>query len=316
MQARSLDAVAIGAAAVDIVIRVPRLPAYDEKVVGMLVGRLPGGTMANFACALGRLGGSAGWMGTVGGDRDGRLLLDDFRRYGVDIRHVRVDLRRPTNFAIILLGESAERAIVVVPSTRERLTPSRQMRRYLTRARFVYLSPHDRALAERVIEAAVGAGCRVALEVEPTAGLTVKEGARLFRRVYLAVFNRPGLATFLNLRGSLSPQQAARAARSALDLGPEVVAVTLGGQGAVVVNATRTVTHPGFPVRAVDTTGAGDCFSAALVRGLCLEWPLERIVAYANAAAALSTTAVGPRGHLPTHGEVLRFLRSSQIRGG
>ena len=65
---RPIDAMAVSAASIDHVIRVRQLPAFDEKVIGALVGRLPGGTMANFACALSRLGGRAAWMGTVGGD--------------------------------------------------------------------------------------------------------------------------------------------------------------------------------------------------------------------------------------------------------
>lgn len=305
-----LDAIAVGAAAVDLVIRVPRLPAYDDKVVGTLVGRLAGGTMANFACALARLGGRVAWMGTVSADPDGALLREDFRRFGVDTRHVRVDRSQQTNFTVILLGRSAERAIVVVPTTRERLLRSERLRRYLSHARFVYLSPHDLPLARHVAAEAAAAGCRVALEVEPTAGLAPARGAALLRHTHLAVFNRGGLASFWGLPGIPSLRQAIRAARRVLNLGPQVVAVTLGRDGAIVADTARIAVHRGFRVRAVDTTGAGDCFGAALVWGLCRGWPLERTVAYANAAAALSTTGLGPRGHLPTHREVVRFLRS------
>ncbi|MDR7559959.1 MAG: carbohydrate kinase family protein [Armatimonadota bacterium] len=305
-----LDAIACGAAAVDLVIRVPRLPAYDEKVVGALVGRLPGGTMANFACALARLGGRAAWMGTVGADPDGALLMQDFRRFGVDTRHVQVVRHQQTNFTVILLGRSAERAIVVVPSLRERLPPKRPLRQYLSTARFVYLSPHDLALAHRVATEAAAAGCRLALEVEPTAALTPARGSVLLPRTHLAVFNRGGLASFWGMNGVPRAGHAVRAARRVLELGPQVVAVTLGRHGAILADSTRVVVHPGFRVRAVDTTGAGDCFSAALVLGLCRGWPLEQIAAYANAAAALSTTGLGPRGHLPRHREVVRFLRS------
>jgi sugar/nucleoside kinase (ribokinase family) len=311
--ARRLDAIAVGAAAVDLVVRVPRLPSYDDKVVGALVGRLAGGTMANFACALARLGGRAAWMGSVGADPDGALLMKEFRRVGVETRHVRVDRAQPTNFTVILLGRSAERAIVVVPTLQDRLPGAAPLRAYLSDARFVYLSPHNLSLARRVAAEAVAAGCRVALEVEPTAGLTAAGGAHVLRHTYLAVFNRAGLASFWKQGGVLPLRETARAARRVLDLGPQIVVVTLGRRGSIAVDGHQLLVHPAFRVQAVDTTGAGDCFAAATVWGLCRGWPLNRIATYANAAAALSTTGVGPRGHLPTHREVVRFLRSRGV---
>jgi len=313
---RPIDALAVGSASVDLVIRMPRLPAYDEKVVGTLVGRLPGGTMANFACALSRLGGRAAWMGTLGADPEGALLLEDFRRFRVDTRYARVDRHQATNFTVILLGRSAERAIVVVPSIRERLRPDARLRRYLSRARFVYLSPYDRRETGRLIAAAAAAGCRVAVEVEPTAALTRARSRHLLRHAHVLIFNRDGLAAFAGIPGTLSRRRAAQEARRLLDAGPHLVAVTLGRHGALLVDADRTVLHPGYAVRAIDTTGAGDCFSAALILGLCRGWPLDAIAAYANAAAALSTTALGPRGRLPTDRDVRRFLRRHGADGG
>lgn len=311
---RPIDAIAVAAASIDHVIRVRQLPAFDEKVIGTLVGHLPGGTMANFACALSRLGGRAAWMGTVGGDPEGALLLKDFRRFRVDTRLARIDRRHHSNFTVIFLGPSAERAIVVVPSIRERLPAPARLRQNLTRACFLYLSPHDLRLAERLSKVARGAGCRVAVEVEPTAGLTLARARSLLPHVDVLVFNREGLAMFLGVPGTISRRDAERYGRRLLSYGPRYVAVTLGRHGAVLVGTGTVLVHPGFRVNAVDTTGAGDCFSAALVLGLCRGWPLETIASYANAVAALSTTAVGPRGYLPLDRDVRRLLRSGTRR--
>ncbi len=313
-EGRPIDAIAVSAASIDHVIRVRQLPAFDEKVIGALVGRLPGGTMANFACALSRLGGRAAWMGTVGGDPEGALLLQDFQRFRVDTRLARIDHRHHSNFTVIFLGPSAERAIVVVPSLRERLPAATRLRRTLTRARFLYLSPHDLRLAERLSEVARETGCRVAVEVEPTAGLTLARARSLLPYVDVLIFNRDGLATFLGVRGTISRRHAQRHARRLLAYGPRYVAVTLGRHGAVLAGPDTVVVHPGFRIDAVDTTGAGDCFSAALVLGLCRGWPLDMIAPFANAAAALSTTAVGPRGCLPSDRDVRRLLRSGTRR--
>ncbi len=313
-ESRPIDAIAVSAASIDHVIRVRQLPAFDEKVIGALVGRLPGGTMANFACALSRLGGHAAWTGTVGGDPEGAMLLRDFRRFRVDTRWARVDRTRHSNFTVIFLGPSAERAIVVVPSIRERLPARATLRRRLARATFLYLSPHDLAFAERLATTAVGAGCRVAVEVEPTADLTLARARSLLRYTDVLVFNRDGLAMFLGLRKGISPRQAQRHARRLLSHGPRYVAVTLGRHGAILAGPDGVVVQPGFQVDAVDTTGAGDCFGAAFILGLCRGWPLPAIAAYANAAAALSTTAVGPRGFLPSDRDVRRLLGSGAGR--
>lgn len=311
---RRIDAIAVSAASIDHVIRVRQLPAFDEKVMGSLVGRLPGGTMANFACALSRLGGRAAWMGTVGGDLEGGLLLRDFRRFKVDIRWAKVDREHQSNFTVIFLGRSAERAIVVVPSIKERLPSAAQLRNRLTRAKFLYLSPHDLGIAKQLASIAHQAGCRVAVEVEPTANVTLARARPLLRRTDVLLLNRDGLAMFVGLDGTGSARQAERYARRLRAYGPRYVAVTLGRHGAILVGPEEVVAHPGFQVNAVDTTGAGDVFGAALVLGLCREWPLETIVAYANAAAALSTTAVGPRGLLPSDRDVRRLLHSRRGR--
>lgn len=306
---RSLDAIAVSAASIDHVIRVRHLPAFDEKVMGTLVGRLPGGTMANFACALSRLGGRAAWMGTVGGDPEGAMLLRDFRRFRVDTRWARVDRGHHSNFTVIFLGPSAERAIVVVPSIREPLPAAARLGQRLARAKFLYLSPHDLDLAQRLSRVAGRAGCRVALEVEPTADLTLARARSLLRRTDVLVLNRDGLGMFLGVPGAVSPRQAEHHARRLRANGPRYVAVTLGRRGAVLAGPDEVVVHPGFTVNAVDTTGAGDCFSAALILGLCRGWPLPSTIAYANATAALSTTAIGPRGFLPSDRDVRRLLR-------
>lgn len=241
-------------------------------------------------------------------------MLQDFRRFRVDTRFARTDRQQYSNFTVIFFGPSAERAIVVVPSIHERLPAPIQLRRDLARARFLYLSPYDLRFAERLTTVAAAAGCRVALEVEPTAGLTFARARALLPYVDVLVFNRSGLATFLGMHHTISRRHAEHHARRLLSYGPRYTAVTLGRHGAILAHADTVVAHPGFRVPAVDTTGAGDCFSAALILGLCREWPVDTIASYANAAAALSTMVVGPRGHLPSNRDVRRLLRSGTRR--
>lgn len=93
------------------------------------------------------------------------------------------------------------------------------------------------------------------------------------------------------------------------DMGPEFVVVTLGSRGAYALSQSGSAFQPAFHVPVVDTTGAGDCFHAACLFGLEQSWPLQQMLRFASAAAALSVQAEGARGLLPDRQQVEDFLK-------
>jgi sulfofructose kinase len=95
---------------------------------------------------------------------------------------------------------------------------------------------------------------------------------------------------------------------------PGFVAVTLGVEGAMALVGDECVRFPAFNVHPIDTTGAGDIFHAAFIYGLLQNWPLEKIMTFANAAAGLNCTRLGARGDLPSLEEVLIFMDSPNRR--
>jgi sulfofructose kinase len=99
------------------------------------------------------------------------------------------------------------------------------------------------------------------------------------------------------------------AAEKILGMGPEVVVVTLGAGGCFVIDKDgRRFEQPGFEVRAVDTTGAGDVFHGAYVRGLLEGWDLPRVIEFACAVAAIKCTKPGGREGIPSMAEAMAFL--------
>jgi len=120
--------------------------------------------------------------------------------------------------------------------------------------------------------------------------------------VDIASFNEAGLVAISGEEPTID------GARRLLAYGPQTVVVTLGARGSLAVSAEDAALVPGWQVAVQDTTGAGDTFNAAFLtatlRGLSLE---ERLV-FANGAAALATTGLGPRGCLPTVADVELFL--------
>ncbi len=262
----------------------------------------------NFACAASRLGLQVGFLGSVGDDENGRLLIEDFRRFGVAIDHLRVRSNTESNFTVILLDQTGERAIVWVPVYSDGIELDQAAVDYIAGAKVLYTMPWDLDLFQRLAKVAHEGNTLVAIDVEPT---VVADTARL--RVILSstaivFFNRPGLANVMHEGVSLP-----EAARQMLAHGPRLVVVTLGKDGCLVVSDDETVESLGFAVEVKDTTGAGDCFNAAFLTGYLRGWPLSTTATFANAAAALSVTAVGPRAGLPDLEAVWSFLKERGV---
>lgn len=301
---KSLDVVAVGAACIDLVIRVEDLPGHDAKVLGRHVGWLPGGTVPNFACAASRLGLRTGFLGTVGDDAPGRLVREDFHRFGVRLDRLTTLSGTPTYYTVIMLPPGGERAIVVVPTYPDDVPLAEADEAYIASARAVYTMMANVPKFEALAELAHAGGALVMVDVEPTLALDMARLERILAATDLASFNRAGLESVTGHR----PADLITKARQMLSFGPQVVIVTLGREGCLAVTAGDEVRCPGFSVEVVDTTGAGDCFNAAFLTAHLSGWSLERTATFATAAAALSVTGLGPRGNLPTREQVLEFL--------
>ena len=305
---RSFDVLAVGGIDIDLVMRVDQLPGRGGKVLGQFVGRLPGGTVANFACVASRLGLEVASLSTVGADEAGQLVIADFQNYGVatDLVVVRQDVE--THFTVIFIEPSGERSIVVVPMFEERYDDN-QLQEALSQARALYTMPSDPQLFARMAGIARANGVQTMIDVEATVGADRETLERILPWVDIASFNEAGL---IAVSGE---EPTVEGARSLLAYGPHTVVVTLGARGALAVTADEAALVPGWQVAVQDTTGAGDTFNAAFLTATLRGRPLARRLAFANGAAALSTTGLGPRGRLSTSVEVEAFIDSGKPTG-
>ena len=140
------------------------------------------------------------------------------------------------------------------------------------------------------------------IDVESTVGFDAESLDRLLAAVDIASFNQDG---FIAATGA---QPTPDALRRLLDYGPHTIVVTRGAQGALAATGDRVAERPGYRVEVVDTTGAGDTFNAAFLCATFDGLALDQRLRFANAAAALSVTSIGPRGRLPTRQEIEQFL--------
>ncbi len=298
---RPFDVIAVGGVDVDIVLRVDRLPGHGEKVLGDFVGNLPGGTVANFACAASRLGLRVASLSTVGPDEAGRLIVADFENYGVATGFIQQRDDVDTHFTVILIEPSGERSIVVVPRFVEAYEED-LLENVIPQARALYTMPNRSGLFLQLARVARAHDVQVMIDVEATIGADRRALEEMLAWVDIASFNEAGLAAVGGERASVE------GARRLLPYGPHTVVVTLGSRGALAVTAEAAVEVPARQVDVVDTTGAGDTFNAAFLTATLRGRPLADRLAFANAAAALAVTGLGPRGHLPTAADVEALL--------
>ncbi|MFD5099292.1 ribokinase [Streptomyces albidochromogenes] len=295
------DLLVVGSANADLVIGVERRPAPGETVLGSDLAVHPGGKGANQAVAAARLGARTALLARVGDDAHGRLLLDSQRAAGVDTGAVRVG-GAPTGVALITVDPSGDNSIVVSPGANARLTPDdiRDAAGLFARARVV--SAQLEIPLETVTEAvrARAAGSRFVLNPSPPRPLP----AEVLTACDPLVLNEHE-ARFVLGGDGLDGKDPEGRARALLALGARSVVVTLGAEGALVAEGGGTAVRVPSPrVGAVDTTGAGDAFTAALAWRLGRGEDLVTAAAFAVRVGAAAVTKEGAQASFPTAGEV------------
>ncbi|MFD4035450.1 ribokinase [Streptomyces sp. NPDC058637] len=299
------DLLVVGSANADLVVGVDRRPAPGETVLGTDLVVHPGGKGANQAVAAGRLGARTALLARVGDDAHGRLLLESQRAAGVDTGGVLVG-GAPTGVALITVDPSGDNSIVVSPGANARLTPEdiRAAAPLFDAARVV--SVQLEIPLETVAETAraLTPGTRLVLNPSPPAPLPED----VLRACDPLVVNEHEARYLLGILGEPAGTSPEEWATALLRHGPRSVVVTLGAAGALVADSRSDddpVRVPSPEVRAVDTTGAGDAFTAALAWRLGLGEELAEAAAFAVRVGAAAVTRQGAQASFPTAEEVV-----------
>ncbi len=300
-----LDLLCLGGSSVDIILQVPRLPASDEKLVAGYAGHQAGGLVANTASAAARLGLKVAWSGRVGGDENGRLLLNSFAEFGVDTSLSVIDPEGITDFTVILLEPSGERTILVVPTASPTPPINQAILSALAQVGSVYTIPFAIDRFSRIARTVHANAGLVFVDVEVSSPVFGAELRNVLGYADVVFCNQRGLTL---VSGEVDLEAGTQ---TLLDLGPKCVCVTLGAQGAWAFTTQSRAFSPAFDVPVLDTTGAGDCFHGVFIYGYLAGWSLGDTLKFANAAAALHIQQVGPRQGLPTRTQVEEFLSST-----
>lgn len=274
----------VGSINLDFVATAPKLPRAGETVTGAELARHPGGKGANQALAAQRLGAEVCMIGRVGRDAMaeeamGLLLADD-----VDIGGVLADADQPTGVALIAVDPDGENQIVVAAGANHSAFPEQLPARIETPLILQLELPIE------TVEAAVGRATEfVCVNLAPAQPVS----DQLLRRADLIVVNETEAAYYGDL----------------LHHGGGRVVVTQGARGAVLYQRGVELARATPPrVRAVDATGAGDCFVGAICVALLEGMEPEAALAFACAAGAIAATRPGAQPSMPTRDEVEAIL--------
>lgn len=293
------DLLVVGSANADLVIGVERRPGAGETVLGSDLAVHPGGKGANQAVAAARLGARTALLARVGDDAHGRLLLDSQREAGVDTVGVLVG-GAPTGVALITVDPSGDNSIVVSPGANGRLTPEDVSAAGCLFQGSRVVSAQLEIPLETVVEVVrnLAPGSRFVLNPSPPRPLP--------REVLAAcdplIVNEHEAKVILG--DSAVGDTPEDWARILLAKGPKSVVVTLGAEGALVASGAGVSRVAAVRVDAVDTTGAGDSFTAALACRLGAGESLAQAAAYAARVGAATVTKEGAQASFPTAAEV------------
>lgn len=296
----------VGSLNMDLVAYTTRLPQVGETLLGVDFQTFPGGKGANQSVAAARLGGQVTMIGKVGRDDFGKALTENLRSNGVNTDHILVDEEHPTGTAVITVDAEGRNTIVVIAGSNYQLSPHdvEQYREVIAAAAVLLLqleTPLDTVL--RAAELAHEHGVRVLLNPAPAQPLP----DALYALVDVLIPNESEAAL---LAGSPveNAEQVAQAAAILRQKGAKNVLMTLGKQGAAWLDASGSRSIPAFPVRAVDSTAAGDAFIGGLSCALAQQLSVEEALRWGNAAGALAVTRKGAQSSLPSREELENFL--------
>jgi len=275
-----------------------------------------GGDSSNMIIAAARSGAATAYVTRVGDDEFGRMLLDLWTKERVSTRGVMIDRQAPTGAYFVHHGPQGHAfSYLRAGSAASRLTPA-DLPEFIESARFVHASGISMAISASAANTVLAAFRKAKGEIAFDSNLRLKlwplERARemIGAAAAMADYFFPSIEDARALSGVESPEANLDWAHR---LGAKVVFLKLGADGVLVSDGTKQEEISGIKIKAVDATGAGDCFCGATLARLAAGDSIWDAARYANAAAALATTGFGAVDPLP-RADAVRSLLASRAR--
>ena len=301
----------IGSLNVDLTSRVPRFLLPGETLQGLDFHTYAGGKGGNQAVAAARLREGVMMLGKLGDDTNSAVYWKAFSENGIDASCVMTEKGINTGIAVIEVDASTgNNRIILTPGANARVDAAQiDLNWDSISACDVFLLQLEIPLETNVhaIRRLRAAGKTIILDPAPAVPLP----AEMLRMCDILTPNEVELAMLTGLPCE-TEEQMLKAGRELLASGVKKVVLKAGRRGAYLFEEGRAIRSPGFSVKAVDTTAAGDSFNAGLAAGLSDGMPIEDALRYANAVAALSTLGYGAQAAMPTRQEAEDFIKANE----
>ncbi|MEM1564515.1 MAG: carbohydrate kinase family protein [Candidatus Bathyarchaeia archaeon] len=300
------DVIGFGALNVDKLYKVNKIAGPEEEGFIISCEESCGGSAANTIVGLAKLGCKVGFIGKVANDREGKMLLKDFRMEGVNTKGI---IKAKTGRSGVVMGfvdQKGERALYVDPGVNDTIRFEEIDLDYASKTKFLHLTSFvgeesfesQKKLVESLPE-------QVKVSLDP-GELYARKGLQklkpIISRCFVLMPNAKELALMTGEEDYVA------GAKTLLDAGVKIVAVKLGSRGCYVTNGRENHHIEAFKVKVVDTTGAGDAFCAGFLYGLINNKSLKDCGRLGNFVASRCITKMGARAGLPRLEELKLLL--------
>ena len=311
---RQKPIVVVGSINTDLVAVTRRIPAIGETVIGTDFQIHPGGKGANQAVAVARLGYPVRLIGRLGSDPFGAQLRTHLDGAGVDIAGVATS-EGTSGVAVIVVSGEGENSIVVTPGANSKVTPQDIAANIeIIRQAGIVLTQLEIPLETVEYLALICAREGVALILDPAPARDLAPG--IFRHIEWFTPNQTEAAFFTGgKRGDADKLAPAEMARLILSKGSRGVVLKMGPHGVYLASRGGLgESLPAFPVKAIDTTAAGDAFNGGFATGLMLGKSPTESAHFAAAVAGISVTRTGAQPSMPSMAEVKEFMENDATK--
>jgi ribokinase len=294
------DVICFGALNVDKLYKVDRIASADEESRIQDFKESPGGSAANTAVGLARLGVRTGFIGKVAADREGDLLIRDFLDEGVNTDGVVVSEYGRSGTVIGFVDEEGERALYVDPGVNDSLKFDEIDLKYASQADLLHLTSFVGEVPFQSQKRLVEALPEISVTIDPGmiyARKGIEELKPLIERCLVFFPNKRELRL-------LTGKGYREGAEDLLKMGTRIIAVKLGSRGCYVTDGEESHLIEPFKVEVVDSTGAGDAFCAGFIYGLINNKTLRECGVLGNFVASRTLTRMGARNGLPRKDEL------------
>ena len=298
-----MDIIGFGALNLDRLCIVERIAREGEHIAIQDIRESPGGSAANTIVGLARLGFSTGFIGAIGNDNEGKILLGDFKNSGVDTGGISI-LNGRTGIIIGFIDAHGERTLYPYPGVNSILDGANIDIEYAKNTEFLHLTSFVNETQFELQKKLIHELPRVKISFSPGI-LYVRRGLEalmpIIKRSFVIFLNETEIR-------EITGQDYEKGSRLLIEKGARIVAVTLGKEGCFVMDKEDSHHIPAYPTKVVDTTGAGDAFATGFLYVLLKGGSILDAGKNGNRIASLCIQRIGAREGLPYKDDLEEIL--------